>query len=90
MSVNGEELADHDVTSSILQWSVLGPVLFVIHINDMPECIDAPIYLFADDTKIYSEICKAGAKGLLQKDLDSLQKWSNTWLLKFHRPSAKS
>ena len=55
----------------------------------MPECVDAPIYLFADDTKIYSEINKAGAKGLLQKDLDSLQKWSDTWLLKFHPNKCK-
>ena len=71
------------------QGSVLGPVLFVIYINDMPECVDAPIYLFADDTKIYSEINKAGAKGLLQKDLDCLQKWSDTWLLKFHPNKCK-
>ena len=89
VSVNGEESADHDVTSGIPQGSVLGPVLFVIYINDMPECVDAPIYLFADDTKIYNEINKAGAKGLLQKDLDSLQKWSDTWLLKFHPNKCK-
>ena len=89
VSVNGEESVDHDVTSGIPQGSVLGPVLFVIYINDMPECVDAPIYLFADDTKIYSEINKAGAKGLLQKDLDCLQKWSDTWLLKFHPNKCK-
>ena len=42
------------------------------------------IYCFDEDTKIYSEINTARAKGMLQKDLDSLQKWSDPCLIKFH------
>ena len=89
VSVNGAESACQDVTRGISQGSVLGPILFVIYINDMPECVDAVAYLFADDTKQYKEIKREEDSEKLQKDLDSLQKWSDTWLLKFHSNKCK-
>jgi hypothetical protein len=51
--VNGAESISHDVTSGISHGSVLGPILFVIYINDMPDHVDSEAYLFADDTKVY-------------------------------------
>ena len=89
VSVNNSESRDRPVTSSIPQGSVLGPILFVIYINDMPECVNASTYLFADDTKIYKDIsCEDDVSGL-QADLDQLQKWSDTWLLKLHPNKCK-
>lgn len=70
--------------------SVLGPILFVIYINDMPNCVDAAAYIFADDTKVYKEIKKTNDRTSLQSDLDSLQTWSDTWLLKFHPNKCKA
>jgi hypothetical protein len=62
VSVNNSESRDRPVTSGIPQGSVLGSILYVIHvyINAMTECVNASTYLFADDTKIYKEIvhCK--------------------------------
>ena len=55
----------------------------------MPECVDAVAYLFADDTKLCKEIKREEDSEKLQKDLDSLQKWSDTWLLKFHSNKCK-
>jgi hypothetical protein len=55
VSVNNSESRDRPVTSGIPQGSVLGPILFVIYINDVPECVNASTYIFADDTKIYKE-----------------------------------
>ena len=91
MSVNNSESRDRPVTSGIPQGSVLGSILYVIHvyINAMTECVNASTYLFADDTKIYKEIsCEDDVSGL-QADLDQLQKWSDTWLLKFHPNKCK-
>jgi hypothetical protein len=56
--VNGTESKCHHVTSGIPQGSVLGPILFAIYINDMPEMVESSTYLFADDTKIFREIRK--------------------------------
>ena len=74
------------VTSGIPQGSVLGPILFVIYINDMPEVVDKMsfVYLFADDTKVFRRINNKKDEEILQKDIDNLVEWSNTWLLKFH------
>ena len=87
VTVNGAESKNHKVTSGIPQGSVLEPILFVIYINDMPECVDSTAttctYLFADDTKIFREIKSPNDEEKLQNDLDKLQKWSDTWLLKF-------
>ena len=78
MSVNNTESRDRPVASGIPQVSALGSILFVIYIDDMPECVNASAYLFADDTKIYKEIsCEDDVSGL-HADLDQLQKWSDT------------
>ena len=74
------------VTSGIPQGSVLGPILFIIYINDLPEVVDRDtfIFLFADDTKIWRQVENASDFEQLQKDLSNMVTWSNTWLLKFH------
>ena len=56
VAVNGESSEWTDVTSGIPQGSVLGPILFVIYINYMPDGLSSEIFLFADDTKIFKEI----------------------------------
>jgi thymidine kinase len=89
VTVNGAESKNHKVTSGIPQGSVLVPIIFVIYINDMPECVDSTTYLFADDTKIFREIKSPNDEEKLQNDLDELQKWSDTWLLKFHPNKCK-
>ena len=54
--VNGSMSKWADVTSGIPQGSVLGPILFVIYINDLPNKIKSDIYMFADDTKVFRTI----------------------------------
>ena len=69
------------VISGIPQGSVLGPILFVIFINDMPEVVDSLCQLFADDAKIFRSVDLRDDEGnlKLQADLDKLCEWSKKW-----------
>ena len=63
--------------------SVLGPILFIIYINDLIEHCDSgsDIFLFADDAKIFSLISKKEDSIALQQDLDKFNDWIGKWLL---------
>ena len=89
--INGCHSEWESVASGIPQGSVLGPLLFVIFINDLPEVVSEAscIFLFADDTKIYREIRSEEDCVELQNDLVKLEEWSNKWLLKFHPEKCK-
>ena len=63
---------------------MLGPILFVIYINDLPKEVISSTLLFADDTKIFRCIKSVADSLELQKDLDKLVKWSKEWLLSFN------
>ncbi|XP_069114292.1 uncharacterized protein [Argopecten irradians] len=74
--INGETSKWGRVTSGIPQGSVLGPLLFVIYINDLPEMIKSTVYLFADDTKLFQIINSQESKKSIQEDLLQLTHWS--------------
>ena len=78
-----------DVLSGIPQGSVLGPILFVIYINDLPDAVLSEVYMFADDTKIYKQIKSKEDQKRLQEDLNKMQIWSSEWILKFHPEKCK-
>ena len=86
--MNSTRSSTANVTSGVPQGSVLGPVLFLLFINDLPKGISNFIKMFADDTKIYSEP-KAADDDSLQTDLNTLQDWSATWLMHFHPEKCK-
>ena len=78
--------------SGVPQGSVLGPILFVLYINDLPEIVTSFVKLFADDTtKLYNQITKNYSErgDRIQEDLQTLEGWSNTWLLKFNASKCK-
>ena len=83
--VNGAQSSKHAITSGVPQGSVLGPLLFLIFINDMPSCIDhCNLRLFADDSLIYHEISSQANIVELQSDLDRLAEWARTWQMSFN------
>ena len=79
------------VLSGIPQGSVLGPLLFIIYINDLPECceMESGIYLFADDAKLFKYINGDVDRQRLQGGLDRLQEWTDKWLLKLNCKKCK-
>ena len=77
------------VTSGIPQGSVLGPILFVIFINDLPNSISSYIKIFADDTKIFRALRSAGDISTLQEDVNKMLEWSIKWQLPFNIPKCK-
>ena len=84
VKVNNDESPPAPVISGIPQGSVLGPLLFVIYINDLPDTVNSHVYLFADDTKLMRKITSNDDADALQRDLDELEAWSNKWLLRFN------
>ena len=75
-----------EVTSSVPQGSVLGPLLFLLYINDMPDVISQGSYLplFADDSKCFRVIFNASDRDRLQEDLNALYDWSVKWDMEFN------
>ena len=64
--------------------SVLGPVLFLVYINDLEEGVTGKILKFADDTKLFRKVKEIGDKQNLQDDIDKLVKWSEKWQMLFN------
>ena len=87
--VNNTESERMNVTSGVPQGSILGPVLFICYINDLPEEVVSKVKNFADDTKIYRTIKEESDHISLQQDLLKLQDWAKTWQMKFHPDKCK-
>jgi len=69
------------ILSGVVQGSCLGPLLFIVFINDISDLFsgDTCVKLFADDVKLYSKVCTNPDS--LQKGLNSIVEWSHTWQL---------
>ena len=73
-----------DVTIGIPQGCVLGPLLFLIYINDLPDVVHSFIKLYADDAKLYAVVNTARDATVVQNDLGSLDNWSEIWQINFN------
>ena len=69
-----------DVTSGVPQ----GSLLFLIYINDLPDCISSSCSLFADDCLLYRTVHSKADREALHQDLESLHEWANKWLMTFN------
>lgn len=83
--VAGAKSSWRRVTSGVPQGSVLGPILFLIYINDIDTRIVNHLLKFADDTKLFGTASNQENIRSLQEDLDLLAKWSNKWRMPFNQ-----
>ena len=89
VSVNGSCSSKIPVFSGVPQGSVLGPILFIYYINDLPSVTDCNLKIFADDTKAYSPINSIDDRNKLQICINNLNNWTEKWLLKFNSSKCK-
>jgi len=83
--LEGQSSSWAPVSSGMPQGSVLGPLLFLLYINDLPDCVtSSTTRLFADDTVVYRRITSHGDADALQSDINALQQWMDTWLMQFN------
>ena len=78
-----------EVTSSVPQGSVLGPLLFTIFINDLPDHVRNKCKLYADDCKLVGIIKENEDTISIQQDINELQNWAKTWLMSFNYEKCK-
>ena len=76
VKISGVHSDSLPVSSGVPQGSVLGPLLFLIHINDLPSHVKSKITIFADDAKISRAITSPADHDVLQSDLNSIHNWS--------------
>lgn len=86
VSINGQISSMLPVLSGVPQGSILGPLLFIIYINDLPQCVSpsSRLLLYADDAKCLKSIECPEDTLRLQNDLNALTAWSFRWSLSFN------
>ena len=90
VTVEGGKSSWTTVHSGVPQGSVLGPLLFLIYINNLDDTVGSNILKFADDTKIFRKVRPGHNTGqVLQEDLDSLVRWSEKWQMLFNQDKCK-
>ena len=82
--LDGECSNELPVSSGVPQVSVLGPILFLLYINDLPDNLQSQVRLFADDTAVYLTVQGKNDSDRLQRDLDYLQEWEVKWDMEFN------
>jgi len=87
----GETFQLAQVLSGVPQGSVLGPILFLIFINDLEQGLYSDVLKFADDsdTKLYCAVSSQDDHVRLQSDLDNICKWAHRWQMSFNVSKCK-
>ena len=89
--VNGIESDWININAGVPQGSILGPLFFLVFINDIVLEVNCSIKLFADDTTIYIIIENANTAGeLLNFNLEKVHRWSENWLVNFNPQKTES
>ena len=90
MIINGSYSELADINSGVPQGSVLGPLLFLVYINDLEKNIKSKVKFFADDTMLYSVVNDPELSAAeLNHDLDMVKQWAHQWKMEFNPDPTK-
>ena len=88
--LNGQTSKWSQIKAGVPQGSVLGPLLFLVYINDLTEGLTSNIKLFADDTSIFSVVRDSSSSSLsLNEDLSKISQWGYKWKMLFNPDASK-
>ena len=88
--LNGQHSSWADVKAGVPQGSILGPLLFLIYINDLPNGLNSNAKLFADDTSLFSVVHNiTDSANLLNSDLSKINEWALQWKMSFNPDPTK-
>ena len=88
--LNGENSSWQGSTSGVPQGSILGPLLLLIYINDLPDGLSSNCKLFADDTSLFSVVHDATiSSSELNSDLANISEWAFKWKMNFNPDRSK-
>ena len=83
--LNGQTSEWRKIRSGVPQGSVLGPLLFLIYINDLPDGISSLCKIFADDTSLFSKVIDINeSANNLNSDLEKITEWAHQWKMQFN------
>ena len=83
--LNGQTSSWQNIYAGVPQGSVLGPLLFLIYINDLPAGLTSMCKIFADDTSLFSKVNdKSNSNVQLNSDLAKISKWALQWKMSFN------
>ena len=90
MVLDGKSSQEYPVNVGVSQGSIIGPTLFLLHINDLPNDVICDITIYADDTTLYSKCDRASdlwqqleLASELESDLRDTVDWGKKWLVDF-------
>ena len=88
--LNGQSSSWSKIKAGVPQGSILGPLLFIIYINDISKELESNVKLFADDTSIFSIISDSNLSArILNNDLTKIQQWAFQWKMSFNPDLSK-
>ena len=88
--LNGQTSSWKNILAGVPQGSVLGPILFLVYINDLPNGIESTCKIFADDTSLFSKVKdETSSDTQLNNDLNKISKWAFQWKMLFNPDPSK-
>ena len=88
--INGKCSGWEHVSTGVPQGSILGPLLFLVYINDLPDGLESNVRIYADDTSLFSVVHDPQlSSNIINSDLSLIKMWAHQWKVSFNPEPSK-